>query len=83
MTATDVTARERLDEALRDYVAEVSGGAILTEYFVITASTNMQDIGTGRTIYVWFAPPNQAAHTSLGLLHYAADNAAIRDDDDD
>lgn len=82
MTTVGVTARERLDEALRDYVAEVADGAILTEHFVITASTAMEDIGTGRTMYVWFAPRSQPPHTTLGLLHYAADNAMVGDDDD-
>lgn len=81
MTTVGVTARQRLDEALRDYVAEVADGAILTDYFVVTASTTMEDIGTGRTMYVWFAPHNQSPHTTLGLLHYATDNAMVVDDE--
>ena len=39
MTTTGVTTRERLDNALRDYVSEVADGAILTDYFIVTAST--------------------------------------------
>lgn len=60
----------------------MADGSILTDYFVVTASTTMEDIGTGRTMYVWFAPQNQPPHTTLGLLHYAADNAMVGDDDD-
>lgn len=83
MTTTGVTTRESLDNALRDYVSEVADGAILTDYFIVTASTNMEDIGTGRTMYVWFTPPNQAPHTSIGLLRYAAENASVMDEDVD
>lgn len=82
MTTVGVTARQRLDEALRDYIAEITDGAILTEYFLMTAAT-VEDIGTGRTIYSWVTPPTQAPHVSLGLIRYAADYGVVWDDDDD
>lgn len=83
MTTTGVTTRQRLDDAMRDYIAEVADGAILTDFFLITASTTMDDIGTGRTIYTWISPPTQAPHVTMGLIAYAHDNGTVVDDDDD
>lgn len=82
MTATDVSTRQRLDDAMRDYIAEIGDGAILTDWFLITAATTVEDIGAGRTIYSWVQPPTQPPHVSLGLLAYASENATTVDDDD-
>ena len=83
MTTVGVTARERLDEALRDYIAEVSDGAILTDWVSIAAATTLDDIGTGRTLYTFICPQQQPPHITLGLIRYGADNGTITDDDDE
>ncbi len=75
--------RTALDDALRDYIAEATDGAILTDYFIIAAGTELEDIGTGRTMYCFTTPPSQPPHVSMGLLAYAVDNGAVTDDDDD
>lgn len=81
MTTTAV--RDRLNEALRDYIAEVSDGAILTDWVTIAAATTIDDIGTGRTLYTFLCPPTQPPHVTLGLIQYGADNGTITDDEDD
>lgn len=77
-----VTAKQKLDDAMRDYVAEITDGAILTEYFLITASTMVEDIGTARTMYAFVTADSQPPHVTLGLLAYARDNGTVVDDDD-
>lgn len=81
MTALEVAARQRLDNALRDYIAEITEGGILTDFVVITAATTLDDIGTGRTIYSWLNPPTQAPHVTMGLLAYAEQVATVDDDE--
>lgn len=71
MTTTAVTAKQRLDEAMRDYIAEITDGTYLTEYFLVAASTDVADMGTSRTIYVTVTAQDQPPHVSLGLLAYA------------
>jgi hypothetical protein len=74
--------REVLEDALRDYVAERTDGAILTDYFVVAASTEFEDIGTGSTLYMFLTPETQPAHVSMGLLAYAvSEGSPIHDDD--
>ena len=75
--------REILEAALRDYVADMTDGAVLTDFFVIAASTELADIGTGRTMYCMITPQTQPPHVSIGLLNYAVDYGDVGDDDDD
>ncbi len=81
MTAV-MTTKQVLDAALRDYIAEITDGSFLTEYFLVSASTSMEDIGTARTMYAFVTADNQAPHVTLGLLAYARDNGTVVDDDD-
>lgn len=83
MTTTGVTTKQRLDDAMRDYIAEITEGAILTDYFLCTASMLVEDIGTGRTMYAFATAENQPPHISLGLIAYAHDNGTVVDADDD
>ncbi len=83
MTTVGVTARERLDIALRDYIAEASEGALLTDWVCVAAATTLEDIGTGRTLYTFICPPTQPPHITLGLIRYGADNGTIIDEEDD
>lgn len=75
-----LTTKQRLDEAMRDYISEATEGTILTDYFLVTASTDMEDIGTGRTMYVLCTAENQPPHVTLGLIAYARDNGTVIDD---
>lgn len=77
------TTLQRLNDALRDYIAETWDGGILTDHVIVAAATTMQDFGTSRTIYAFIAPPQQPPHVTLGLINYAADRASIIDEDDD
>jgi hypothetical protein len=72
--------RAEFDAALRDYLADVTEGGILTDYVIVAATTSMDDIGTGRTWYATLAPLTQPPHVTLGLLHYGIDNGQVDDD---
>jgi hypothetical protein len=78
-----LTRKEILDNALRDYIAETTDGAILTDYFTVAASTELDDIGTGRTVYLFITPPAQPAHVSMGLISYAHTNGSPEEAEDD
>lgn len=78
-----LTRKQILDNALRDYIADATDGAILTDYIVIAASTELDDIGTGRTVYMFTTPDAQPTHVSMGLLAYAVSEGGPGTEDDD
>lgn len=72
-----------LDLALRDHIAEITTGSILTDYFTIAASVDMEDIGSGTVYYCFITPDKQPAHVSMGLIQYAVTQGAPNEGDDD
>lgn len=73
----ELSVRDRLDNALRDYVADQTDGSVLVDWVTIAASTTIEDIGTGRNYYLIVAPPQQSAHATLGLLKHGGDQGII------
>lgn len=67
-----------LEEAIRDHLADLG---ILTDWVLVAATTEIEDIGTGRTAYTLLTAPSQPVHVSFGLLHHAIDYGEIEDDD--
>tara|TARA_R110002124_G_scaffold5003_2_gene31458 strand:+ start:167 stop:406 length:240 start_codon:yes stop_codon:yes gene_type:complete len=70
-----------LDLALTAHIADLTEGAYLTDYFLVAASTETEDFGTGRTVYCFVTTNNQPAHISMGLLAYAQDYGEAEDDE--
>jgi len=71
-----------LDIAVEAHIADVTAGGMVTDYALVTASTDMEDIGTGATTYFYEGNNHQPAHVSYGLLSYAL-NSVIWDEDED
>lgn len=71
-----------LDVAVAAHAAELTGGNMLTDWGLVMATTEIEDIGTGSTIYAFDANDGQPAHVSYGLLSYAL-HSAVWDETDD
>lgn len=52
-------------------------------YGLVMASTTLESIGTGTTIYLFEANDGQPAHVSFGLLSYALQSSVWSSEDDD
>ena len=72
-----------LEAALTAHIADVTDGNLLTDYGIIAASTSMDAIGTGSTVYFYEANEGQPAHVSYGLITYAERSGIWNEDDDD
>lgn len=60
-----------LEAAVAAHIADKTDGNILTDWALVIASSAMEDIGTGATVYLFESNDNQPAHVSFGLLQYA------------
>lgn len=69
------------DTALRDYVSDMTDGAVLTDFLLIAAASSPEDFDENRTRYCIITPRSQPPHVSLGLLKYADDNMQIDTDE--
>lgn len=79
-----VQTKAALEAAIQAHIADVTGGNILTDWGLVIASTSMEDIGTGATVYLFESNDGQPAHVSYGLMSYALRSSVWeRDDDDD
>lgn len=77
--------KQALTEAIAAHIADVTDGNLLTDWALAIASTELEDIGTGRTNYYYEGNDNQPAHVGYGLLKYTLDASLWQgtDDDDD
>lgn len=79
MSAETKTA---LEAALAAHIADVTEGDIVTDWTLISATTSMEEIGTGKTSYWCEGNEGQPIHVTVGLLQYARETATWGDDDD-
>lgn len=70
--------RAALEEALRDHLSDLG---MLGDWVLVAATTELEDIGTGRTSYTVLTGVGQPVHVSFGLLHHAISYGEIEDDD--
>jgi hypothetical protein len=68
--------------AISAYVAEVTDGGIVTDWALVTASTEMEDIGSMRATYRLDCPENQPEHVTLGLIEYSRQTYLSGDGDE-
>lgn len=74
--------KEALETALDAHIRDETEGKFPTDWLLISAATQLSDIGTGVTSYFIEANTNQPVHVTLGLAAYIAAHGPFRDDDD-
>lgn len=72
--APTVDTLAALEEAIRDHLADLGH---LNDWVLVAATTELEDIGTGRTSYTLVNAPAQPVHVSFGLLHHAIDYGEV------
>ena len=77
------STKTTLDAAIAAHIADLTEGNILTDWGLVIASTSMDDIGTGTTVYLFESNDGQPPHVSYGLLSYAMQSSVWEEDDDD
>lgn len=71
-----------LEQALQDHILDVTQGNLLTDWALIAASTQMDDIGSGVTSYFIEGNTGQPVHVSIGLLRYGSEHITFGAEDD-
>lgn len=77
------TTKAALEAALTQHIADVTDGGIITDWALIAAVTNLEDIGTGKTRYWCEGNSAQPVHVTVGLLRYGGEHATFGDDEED
>ena len=70
-----------LESAIAAHIADATDGNILTDWGMVTASTTMEDIGSGATVYRFDCNDGQPAHVSYGLMSYALQSSVWEEED--
>lgn len=76
------STKAALEAAITAHIADLTDGNILTDWGLVIASTSIEDIGTGTTVYMFESNAGQPAHVSYGLMSYALQSSVWQGDDD-